>query len=75
MLLVNLENSPKLLGVEFCKKKSDLIPMFVQLAQDDQDSVGGLLAVEACVSVAQFLQQEDVEHLLMPTLRQCSSDS
>jgi serine/threonine-protein phosphatase 2A regulatory subunit A len=37
-----------------------LIPMFVQLAQDDQDSVR-LLAVEACVSIAQLLQQEDVE--------------
>lgn len=48
--------------------------MFVQLAQDDQDSVR-LLAVEACVSIAQLLQQEDVEHLVMPTLRQCCSDS
>lgn len=58
--------------VEFLK--SDLIPMFVQLAQDDQDSVR-LLAVEACVSIAQLLQQEDVEQLVMPTLRQCVSDS
>lgn len=48
--------------------------MFVQLAQDDQDSVR-LLAVEACVSIAQLLRQEDVEHLVMPTLRQCASDS
>lgn len=54
--------------------KSDLIPLFVQLAQDDQDSVR-LLAVEACVSIAQLLKQEDVEHLVMPTLRQCASDS
>lgn len=48
--------------------------MFVQLAQDDQDSVR-LLAVEACVSIAQLLQQDDVEHLVMPTLRQCVNDS
>lgn len=62
----------KVVEVEFLK--SDLIPMFVQLAQDDQDSVR-LLAVEACVSIAQLLQQEDVEQLVMPTLRQCVSDS
>lgn len=42
--------------------KSDLIPNFVQLAQDDQDSVR-LLAVEACVSIAQLLPQDDVEHV------------
>ncbi|KAH8258979.1 hypothetical protein KR038_000981 [Drosophila bunnanda] len=75
--------------------KSDLIPNFVQLAQDDQvsqhhvirgqnlkhfipfsiqDSVR-LLAVEACVSIAQLLPQDDVEHLVLPTLRQCASDS
>lgn len=48
----------KVVEVEYLK--SDLIPMFVQLAQDDQDSVR-LLAVEACVSIAQLLQQEDVE--------------
>lgn len=39
-----------------------------------QDSVR-LLAVEACVSIASLLQQEDVEQLLMPTLRQCVSDN
>lgn len=33
-----------------------------------------LLAVEACVSIATILQQEDVEQLVMPTLRQCSGD-
>jgi len=32
------------------------------------------LAVEACVSIAALLQQEDVEQLVMPTLRQCASD-
>merc|ERR1712218_493057 len=56
--------------------KSDLVPMFVNLAQDEQvgnDSVR-LLAVEACVSIASLLQQEDVEQLVMPTLRQCAED-
>jgi len=38
-----------------------------------QDSVR-LLAVEACVSIAALLQQEDVEQLVMPTLRQSASD-
>lgn len=33
-----------------------------------------LLAVEACVSMAELLQQEDVEQLVMPTLRQCADD-
>ena len=41
--------------------KSELIPMFVQLAQD-KDSVR-LLAVEACVSIAQILHHDDVEHV------------
>lgn len=39
-----------------------------------QDSVR-LLAVEACVSIASLLAQEDVEQLLMPTLRQCVNDN
>jgi serine/threonine-protein phosphatase 2A regulatory subunit A len=40
---------------------------------DLQDSVR-LLAVEACVSISTLLQPEDVEHLVMPTLRQFSED-
>jgi hypothetical protein len=39
-----------------------------------QDSVR-LLAVEACVSIASLLQQEDVEQLVMPTLRLCTADT
>ena len=38
-----------------------------------QDSVR-LLAVEACVSISSLLQTEDVEQLVMPTLRQCAED-
>jgi hypothetical protein len=34
-----------------------------------------LLAVEACVSIATLLQQDDVEQLVMPTLRQCAGDT
>ena len=33
-----------------------------------------LLAVEACVSIAQLLSQEDIETLVMPTLRQAAED-
>lgn len=33
-----------------------------------------LLAVEACVSIAQLLSQEDLEVLVMPTLRQAAED-
>ena len=86
----------KVVEVDFLK--SDLIPMFVNLAQDEQaclldlelvsineggisnylffifkDSVR-LLAVEACVSISSLLQTEDVEQLVMPTLRQCAED-
>merc|ERR1719400_838867 len=60
-------------AVELEYLKSDLIPMFINLAQDEQDSVR-LLAVEACVSISSLLQSEDVEQLVMPTMRQCSED-
>ncbi|NXL40722.1 2AAA phosphatase, partial [Glaucidium brasilianum] len=33
-----------------------------------------LLAVEACVSIAQLLPQEELEGLVMPTLRQAAED-
>ncbi|KAF1644980.1 Serine/threonine-protein phosphatase 2A 65 kDa regulatory subunit A alpha isoform, partial [Eudyptes chrysocome] len=38
-----------------------------------EDSVR-LLAVEACVSIAQLLPQEELEGLVMPTLRQAAED-
>lgn len=38
-----------------------------------QDSVR-LLAVEACVAIASLLNAEDVETLVMPTLRQAAED-
>ena len=52
---------------------ADLIPLFVNLAQDDQDSVR-LLAVEAGIAVAALLPSADVEQLIMPTLRQSAED-
>merc|ERR1712198_757077 len=51
----------------------DLIPLFVNLAQDDQDSVR-LPAVEAGIAVAALLPSADVEQLIMPTLRQSAED-
>nr|BAH72359.1 ACYPI002758 [Acyrthosiphon pisum] len=60
--------------VELDSLKNDLIPMFSSLAQDEQDSVR-LLAIEACVSIASLLTHEDVNDLVMPTLRLCTSDS
>ena len=59
--------------VEVENLKTDLVPLFVNLAQDEQDSVR-LLAVEACISIAGILQHEDKEQLVMPTLRQCVED-
>lgn len=67
----NLGEFAKVMEIEYVK--ADLIPMFVILAQDEQDSVR-LLAVEACVSIAALLPREDVEQLVMTTLRQCATD-
>ena len=52
--------------------KQDLIPLFHNLAADEQDSVR-LLAVEACAAIAALLQKEEVETLIVPTLRAASS--
>ena len=52
--------------------KQDLIPLFHNLAADEQDSVQ-LLAVEACTAIAALLQKEEVETLIVPTLRAASS--
>ncbi|CAB4067858.1 PPP2R1 [Lepeophtheirus salmonis] len=61
----------KVVEVEYLK--SDLIPMFVNLAKDEQDSVR-LLSVDACVSISSLLQTEDVEQLVMPTLKHTAED-
>ena len=58
--------------VEPTNVKQDLIPLFHNLAADEQDSVR-LLAVEACAAIAALLQKEEVETLIVPTLRAASS--
>uniref|UniRef100_A0A2P2HWT8 Protein phosphatase PP2A regulatory subunit A n=1 Tax=Hirondellea gigas TaxID=1518452 RepID=A0A2P2HWT8_9CRUS len=59
--------------VELEYLKSDLVPIFNALAGDEQDSVR-LLAVKACVCLANLLPKEDKEALVMPTLRQSYED-
>ena len=58
--------------VEPTNVKQDLIPLFHNLAADEQDSVR-LLAVEACAAIAALLQKEEIETLIVPTLRAASS--
>ena len=58
--------------VEPTNVKQDLIQLFHNLAADEQDSVR-LLAVEACAVIAALLQKEEVETLIVPTLRATSS--
>lgn len=56
----------KCVELEFVK--ADLVSLFNNLANDEQDSVR-LLAVEGCSSIASVLPNEDKESLLMPTVR------
>ena len=56
----------KCVELEFVK--ADLVSLFNNLANDEQDSVR-LLAVEGCSSIASILPDEDKESLLMPTVR------
>ncbi|XP_052246488.1 serine/threonine-protein phosphatase 2A 65 kDa regulatory subunit A alpha isoform-like isoform X1 [Dreissena polymorpha] len=63
-------------AVELDYLKSELIPLFISLAQDEQvgnDSVR-LLAVEACVSIAGLLSPDDINVHVMPTLRAAAED-
>lgn len=53
--------------------KNELIPLFNNLATDEQDSVR-LLAVEACVIIAGMFKHEDVERFLLPSLKQAIDD-
>lgn len=62
----------KVVELEFLK--SDLIPLFVHLAQDRHESVR-LMAVKAFVTVIGCSQDDDVAILLLPTLRVWTSDS
>ncbi|XP_039578147.1 serine/threonine-protein phosphatase 2A 65 kDa regulatory subunit A alpha isoform-like, partial [Passer montanus] len=55
-----------------CSNDTPMVPI-AHLVSPGQDSVR-LLAVEACVSIAQLLPQEELEGLVMPTLRQAAED-
>lgn len=59
--------------LELDSVESEIIPVFSNLASDKQDPVQ-LLAVEACVNIAQLLPQEDLKALVMPTLPQAAED-
>lgn len=53
--------------------KEDILPIFSQLASDEQDSVR-LLVVECCVALASMLTQEENYTLVLPIARNCSQD-
>ncbi|CAF5105130.1 unnamed protein product, partial [Rotaria magnacalcarata] len=57
---------PELLRQEF-------VPLFTNLANDEQDSVR-LLAVEAGIAMAGLFRHEDLEHQMMQTLRAATED-
>lgn len=61
-------------SVEPSNVKQDLIPLFHNLATDEQDSVR-LLAVEACAAIAALLQKPEVESQIVPTLRSAATVS
>ena len=72
--IIFIYHPPYLYFQEFAKcvelefVKADLVSLFNNLANDEQDSVR-LLAVEGCSSIASILPDEDKEALLMPTVR------
>ncbi len=61
------------MAVEGEMVKSDVIPLFHNLANDEQDSVR-LLAVEACAAIAGTLTKDDIETLIAPTLNSAAKD-
>ena len=61
----------KVLEPEFLK--SEVLSFWSTLAADEQDSVR-LLTVEACVSIATLLSQEDLEEHIMPILNAAAED-
>ncbi|XP_052519490.1 serine/threonine-protein phosphatase 2A 65 kDa regulatory subunit A alpha isoform-like [Budorcas taxicolor] len=68
----NLGDFTKVLEIDDIK--SEIIPIFSNLASDEQDSVR-LLMVEVCVNIAQLLPQEALEALVMITLCQAAEDT
>lgn len=53
--------------------REDVLPAFVDLTRDDQDSVR-LIAVEAAGALAKVLPREEVANPVMPAVVQCSQD-
>merc|ERR1712046_303632 len=53
--------------------KSELLPLFTKLSQDDQDSVR-LLAVDNCVKLAGLLGDDECNSFVVPTVRQSAQD-
>eukprot|EP00744_Colponema_vietnamica_P003663 GILI01005585.1.p1 GENE.GILI01005585.1~~GILI01005585.1.p1 ORF type:complete len:585 (+),score=223.80 GILI01005585.1:42-1796(+) len=53
--------------------KSDLVPLFVELAQDSQDSVR-LLAIDNCISLSKVFSMEDLVSQVLPVVKACADD-
>lgn len=67
----NLGAFGKVVGVEVLKEQ--IIPLFDEMAKDDQDSVR-LLSVDACVHIATVLSEEENELLILKTLNSYFTD-
>ncbi|KYQ93812.1 protein phosphatase 2A scaffold subunit [Tieghemostelium lacteum] len=53
--------------------KSEILPLFQTLSNDEQDSVR-LLGVENCALIGSMLTQEENIHLILPVIKSCSLD-
>ena len=53
--------------------RQELVPLFTNLANDEQDSVR-LLAIEAGIAMAGLFRHEDLEQQMMQTLRAATED-
>ncbi len=53
--------------------RNKLIPMFLSIREDEQDSVR-LLAVENCVAFAKLLTPKEATTHVLPTVKNCAKD-
>lgn len=53
--------------------KNQFLPMFLQLSQDQQDSVR-LLSVENCIHFAKLLSPTESVTSVLPTVKKCAQD-
>eukprot|EP00118_Oscarella_pearsei_P015653 m.142675 g.142675 ORF g.142675 m.142675 type:complete len:444 (+) comp38363_c0_seq3:513-1844(+) len=60
-------------AVEMESVKTSMVELYTSLANDEQDSVR-LLAVEAGIAIASILSKDEIEPLVMPTLRKSIED-